>query len=166
MSLLNLIYKKREGQELDSAEIRDWVNSLGTKSAPPDYQNASLLAFIYAKGMSDREVSDLTLHMRDSGKKLNFKGFPKDLVVMDKHSTGGVGDKISLPLAPIVVAACEKALIPMIAGRGLGHTGGTVDKLESIPGFLMPKTEAQFYKHLKKKSHGVCGPNQRYRACR
>lgn len=150
MSLLNLIYKKREGQELESEEIRDWVNSLGTKGSPPDYQNASLLAFIYAKGMSDREVSDLTLHMRDSGKKLNFKGFSKDLVVMDKHSTGGVGDKISLPLAPIVVAACERALIPMIAGRGLGHTGGTVDKLESIPGFQMPKTEAQFYKHLKK----------------
>jgi pyrimidine-nucleoside phosphorylase len=150
MNLLDLIYKKREGQELSSEEISMWVESLNSKTPPPDYQLASLLAFVFAKGMSDREISDLTLSMKDSGKTLDYKKFPKELVVMDKHSTGGVGDKISLPLAPLVIATCERALIPMVAGRGLGHTGGTVDKLESIPGFRIPKDSSEFYRWLKK----------------
>jgi len=153
-SLLDLIYKKRDAKELSSSEIQDFISSLKGKNGAPDYQVAALLSFIYCRGMSARETADLTMAMRNSGKQFCYSNFPKDALFIDKHSTGGVGDKISIPLAPLVIAASENIYIPMIAGRGLGHTGGTVDKLESIPGFNASPTLAQFYKLLKK--HRCC----------
>jgi pyrimidine-nucleoside phosphorylase len=145
-----LIEKKQKAEELTAAEINDFVKSLGTKSSPPDYQIASLLAFIFCKGMSSRETETLTEAMRFSGAQLNRKKFPRDAFLMDKHSTGGVGDKISLPLLPLVLAASDSIYIPMIAGRGLGHTGGTIDKLESIPGCRTEFRMSDFEKRLSK----------------
>ncbi len=152
--LLSLIYKKRSGQSLTKEEIQDWISSLSSKDAPPDYQTASLLAFIYTKGMSKEETVALVEAMRFSGTQFWYKNFPKDSRFLDKHSTGGVGDKISLPLMPLVHAAHPMAFVPTITGRGLGHTGGTADKLESIPGLKTTLDLNTFYKILKKT--GVC----------
>ncbi len=152
MSLLSLIYKKREGQSITADEIQGWIDSMsGPKGKrPPEYQIASLLAFIFTKGMTPDEITALTNAMRFSGQQFKYKGFPKDAFFADKHSTGGVGDKITLPLVPLVIASSEKIYIPTITGRALGHTGGTVDKLESIPGCKVGLPIAKFYKLLKK----------------
>lgn len=150
MNLLPLIHKKREGEALGENEISSFVQSLTSKNPPPDYQIASLLAFIVANGMTSEETFSLTNAMRLSGKPFQYKGFPSEAVFVDKHSTGGVGDKITLPLAPLVVSCHESIFFPTIAGRGLGHTGGTVDKLESIPGFKCGLDMNAFYKVLKK----------------
>lgn len=151
MNLLPLIHKKRLKQNLSSQEINAFVKSLTSSKAPPDYQIASLLAFTVANGMNDEETFALTTAMKNSGKPFAYKGFPKNSFFLDKHSTGGVGDKITLPLAPLVIAATENVYFPTIAGRGLGHTGGTVDKLESIPGFRCGLEMSRFYKILKKQ---------------
>lgn len=155
MNLLPLILKKRDQRELSSSEIRDFVFSLNSKRPPADYQIASLLAFILARGMTERETLDLTTAMKESGKPLEYKkGFPRDAFFVDKHSTGGVGDKITLPLLPIVISAAENVFFPTIAGRALGHTGGTVDKLESIPGFSCAISREKFYRVLR--NHRGC----------
>lgn len=158
MNFIDLIHKKRRSEPLTEQEIEFWISSLNKKSSPPDYQISALLAFICANGMSVEETVSLTKAMRYSGKQFVFKSFPKDACIMDKHSTGGVGDKISLPLGPLVVAASENIFIPMIAGRGLGHTGGTVDKLESIPGFRAEIPQAAMLRQLKK--HRLCFTGQ------
>lgn len=152
--LLSLIYKKREGAALTQKEINSWITSLNAKNPPPEYQTASLLSFIYSNGMNDEEITHLTLAMRDSGKPFRYTGFPKKAVFVDKHSTGGVGDKITLPLAALATACDERLYYPTIAGRGLGHTGGTVDKLESIPGLKTGVPMPKFYSILKK--HQLC----------
>ena len=126
-----IIKTKRNGNTLSQAEIQQFVRGL-TDNSFSEGQVAALAMAIYLNGMSVDEIVALTLAMRDSGTVLNWQGKLNGPVV-DKHSTGGVGDKVTLMLAPMV-AACG-AYMPSIAGRGLGHTGGTVDKLETIPGY-------------------------------
>ncbi len=130
MNFVRLIEKKRDGIELTGKEIRDFVLGVANGTIP-DYQIAAFLMAVYFRGLSRSELTSLTLGMRDSGKTLRFPPDPRPVV--DKHSTGGVGDKVSLPLVPLL--ACLGFRVPMISGRALGITGGTLDKLESIPGF-------------------------------
>ncbi len=125
-----LIKKKRDGGAFTTAEVEQLVYGVA-RGAVPDYQAAALCMAIFFRGLDDAELVAWTAAMRDSGTTLDWSEIPGKRV--DKHSTGGVGDKISLPLAPIV-ASCGVG-VPMLSGRGLGHTGGTLDKLESIPGF-------------------------------
>ena len=124
------IEAKRDGEALPSETIAAFVRDF-TTGGIPDYQMAAMLMAIFFRGLSSPETRALTLAMRDSGAVLKFPADPRPVV--DKHSTGGVGDKVSLPLAPLL--ACLGFRVPMISGRGLGITGGTLDKLESIPGF-------------------------------
>ncbi len=125
-----LIRQKRDGGELSDDDLRAFVAAV-TDGSLPDYQISAMLMAIFFRGMSDRELTTWADAMTRSGDVLDLSSIPMRKV--DKHSTGGVGDKISIPLAP-AVAACGVA-VPMVSGRGLGHTGGTLDKLESIPGF-------------------------------
>ncbi len=130
MNFLSLIESKRDGHELPPEAIAGFVRDF-TAGHLPDYQMAALLMAVFFRGMNTAETRALTLAMRDSGDVLKFPDDPRPIV--DKHSTGGVGDKVSLPLAPLLAALGFR--VPMISGRGLGITGGTLDKLESIPGF-------------------------------
>ena len=127
---VELIRAKRDGAALTDAELRGFVAGV-TDGSLPDYQIAAMLMAIFFRGLDDRELAAWADAMLRSGDVLDLSAIPKAKI--DKHSTGGVGDKISIPLAP-AVAACGVA-VPMVSGRGLGHTGGTLDKLESIPGF-------------------------------
>jgi pyrimidine-nucleoside phosphorylase len=130
MRAVDVIRAKRDGQRLDDEAIREFVRG-ATDQSWPDYQISALLMAIVCRGMSIDEASVLTDAMVKSGQRLDWSEF--GAMPVDKHSTGGVGDKTSLILAPLA-AACG-ALVPMMSGRGLGHTGGTLDKLEAIPGF-------------------------------
>jgi pyrimidine-nucleoside phosphorylase len=130
VNFLSLIEAKRDGQTLDATEIKGIITAY-TSGKIPDYQMAAFLMAVYFRGLARAETRALMLAMRDSGDVLRFPDDPRPLV--DKHSTGGVGDKVSLPLAPLL--ACLGFRVPMISGRGLGITGGTLDKLDSIPGF-------------------------------
>jgi pyrimidine-nucleoside phosphorylase len=135
VNFLSHIEAKRAGKPLAPAEIHRFIREF-TAGQIPDYQMAAFLMAVYFRGLNPGETTALTLAMRDSGDVLKF---PKDKrPLVDKHSTGGVGDKVSLPLAPLL--ACLGFRVPMISGRGLGITGGTLDKLDSIPGFqtLLP----------------------------
>jgi pyrimidine-nucleoside phosphorylase len=139
-----IIEKKRDGAELSTAEINNFIAGY-TSGAIPDYQMSALAMTIFFNGMTPRETADLTLAMMNSGKVIDPSNIPGAKV--DKHSTGGIGDKISIPLAPLV-AACG-ATVPMISGRGLGITGGTLDKLESIPGYRVGLSEKEFFQTLE-----------------
>jgi pyrimidine-nucleoside phosphorylase len=130
MHVVDLIRKKRDGGVLTDAEIAALVAGAATHSIP-EYQLSAWLMAVFWRGLNAGELHSLTIHMRDSGRVLNFSRLPGAKV--DKHSTGGVGDKTSFLVAPIVAAA--GLYVPMISGRALGHTGGTLDKLESIPGY-------------------------------
>ncbi len=143
MQAVELIRKKRDGDILNTAEI-NWLVDQYTRELIPDYQMSALLMTIYWRGMNARETSDLTLAMAHSGEELHVR----DIIspVVDKHSTGGVGDKVTLAVAPLV-AACGVAVGKM-TGRGLGHTGGTVDKLESISGFRSALSREEFTRIL------------------
>ncbi|MCA9563486.1 MAG: thymidine phosphorylase, partial [Myxococcales bacterium] len=139
MQAYEIIIKKRDKQELSGDELRWFVEGY-TKGTVPDYQVASFLMAVFLNGMTSRELEHWTGAMLNSGEVLDLSSIPGFKV--DKHSTGGVGDKVSLPLAPLVAAA--GAPVPMISGRGLGHTGGTLDKLESIPGMRTDLTVERF----------------------
>src|SRR5712664_3279821 len=135
----DIIRKKRDGAELSRDEIEFFVRGV-TNGEIADYQSTALLMAIFLKGMTDAEQSALTNAMLRSGEILDFSDIPKPKV--DKHSTGGVGDKTSLLIAPLAAAA--GVCVPMISGRGLGHTGGTLDKLESIPGYRVDLSLKEF----------------------
>ena len=143
MRTVDLIHRKRDGEELSPEEITFLVEGY-TRNEIPDYQISSFLMATYYSGMTDREVSALTDAMLKSGETLDLSGIPG--VKVDKHSTGGVGDKTSLIAAPLAAAA--GAVVPMISGRALGHTGGTLDKLESIPGFRTNLSIEEFKQQL------------------
>jgi len=139
MRTVDLIHRKRDGEELSPEEIKYFVDGY-TRGEIPDYQMSAFLMAVFFTGMSDREVSALTESMMRSGEVLDFSEIHG--IKVDKHSTGGVGDKTSLIAAPIAAAA--GAIVPMISGRALGHTGGTLDKLDSIPGFRTDLSVAEF----------------------
>lgn len=130
MQAAAIIERKRDGRTLDEDEIR-WLIRAYTDGEVPDYQMAAFAMAVYFQGMSAEETASLTRAMLESGERLEWPASAPRVV--DKHSTGGVGDKVSLVLAPLL--ACDDLWVPMISGRGLGITGGTLDKLESIPGF-------------------------------
>src|ERR1700761_1836556 len=140
-----IIRKKRDGVELSREDVASFVGGVvdGTWA---DYQSSALLMAVYLNGMTTAEMESLTQAMLNSGDVLDFSDVP--LPKADKHSTGGVGDKTSLVIAPLV-AACGVA-VPMISGRGLGHTGGTLDKLESIPGYNVNLTLEEFKRIVEK----------------
>jgi pyrimidine-nucleoside phosphorylase len=139
-----LIESKRGGKELPLESIPAFVRDF-TAGRIPDYQMAAMLMAVFFRGMSPLETRALTLAMRNSGEVLQFAPGPRPIV--DKHSTGGVGDKVSLPLAPLL--ACLGFRVPMISGRGLGITGGTLDKLESIPGFTTQLEPARIIQQVQ-----------------
>src|SRR5579871_5094429 len=144
MQTVELIKKKREGQALSAAEI-EWLVQGFTQGDIPDYQFSALLMAIVWRGMDAQETTDLTLAMARSGEQLAVRQMLSPAV--DKHSTGGVGDKVTLAVAPLV-AACGLPVAKM-TGRGLGHTGGTVDKLESISNFRAALSQEEFWSILR-----------------
>lgn len=152
MRAVDIIRKKRDGQELAPAEIESFVQG-ATYGTWEKYQLSAMLMAVFFRGMSPRETAELTAAMTRSGTHLVWSDIPGPKV--DKHSTGGVGDKTSLILAPLVVACGGK--VPMMSGRGLGHTGGTLDKLESIPGFRVHLSLAEFRTAMEKVGCGLIG---------
>ena len=152
MRMYDIIHKKREGGELTGEELRFFVQGF-TRGEIPDYQASALLMAIFFRGMTRRETGDLTLEMARSGDTVDLSSLPG--VKVDKHSTGGVGDKTSLIIGPIA-AACGVTIAKM-SGRGLGHTGGTVDKLESIPGLRTDIPRQEFFDIVKRTGLSIIG---------
>jgi pyrimidine-nucleoside phosphorylase len=152
MRMYDLIEKKRNGGELSEAEIR-WMVRGFTKGEIPDYQMAAFLMAVYFKGMTDRETGILTDAVARSGDMVDLSGISGKKV--DKHSTGGVGDKTTLIVAPMAAAAGVK--VAKMSGRGLGHTGGTVDKLESIPGFQTVLSRERFFEVVNETGLSLIG---------
>ncbi len=152
MRMYDIIKKKRDGEELTTEEINFFVDGY-TKGEIPDYQASALCMAIFYKGMNPRETTDLTLAMAKSGDMLDLSVLGDKTV--DKHSTGGVGDKVTLIVAPI--AATLGCTVAKMSGRGLGHTGGTVDKLESIPGFKVEIPSDEFFSIVKQTGIAVIG---------
>ena len=152
MNFLSIIEAKRDGHPLDLGQIPLWIPAL-VRGEIPDCQLAAFLMAVYFRGLSAAETAALTLAMRDSGETLRLP--PQGPPRLDKHSTGGVGDKVSLPLAPLL--ACLGFRVPMISGRGLGITGGTLDKLESIPGFSTRLTPDQIHQQIARIGVVICG---------
>lgn len=152
MRVVDMILEKRSGLALSEKEIRFMVDGYVAGSIP-EYQISALLMAIYFKGMNPEETAALTSAMLHSGEVMDLRGIPGPFV--DKHSTGGVGDKISLPLAPIVASCGVK--VPMMSGRALGHTGGTLDKLESIPGYTTALDLARFRAGLEHDGFAMTG---------
>src|SRR3984957_11048468 len=143
MRTVDLIHRKRDGEELSPEEIATLVDGYN-RNEIPDYQMSAFLMAFFFSGMTDREVSALTECIIRSGELVDLSSIPG--IKVDKHSTGGVGDKTSLISAPL--AASAGVIVPMISGRGLGHTGGTLDKLEAIPGFRTDLTIDEFRTQL------------------
>lgn len=152
MRMYDIIMKKRNGEELTTEEIRFFVEGY-TRGEIPDYQASALMMAIWFRKMSERETFDLTMAMAESGDRLDLTGIKG--IKVDKHSTGGVGDKTSLALTPMV-AACGIPVAKM-SGRGLGHTGGTIDKLESFPGFTTALTTGQFIENVNRIGIAIMG---------
>src|SRR5262249_9560350 len=152
MRAVDLIQRKRDGHELTREEIAFFVQGY-TRGTIPDYQAAALAMAVFFRGMREAEPVVLTDSMMRTGEVLDLGDLPGPRV--DKHSTGGVGDKTSLILAPLA-AACG-VYVPMISGRGLGHTGGTLDKLESIAGFRVGLSLAEFRDVLRRSHLGLIG---------
>jgi pyrimidine-nucleoside phosphorylase len=155
MRTVDLIHRKRDGEELAPEEIQYLIDGY-TRGDIPDYQISAFLMATYFSGMTDREVSVMTESMVNSGSIVDLSSIPG--VKVDKHSTGGVGDKTSLISSPI--AASAGVVVPMISGRALGHTGGTLDKLESIPGFRTDLTIDQFRSLLAEHQLAFIGQTQ------
>ena len=152
MRMVDIIDKKRNGGELTQEEIQTFVDGV-VSGEIPDYQTSAFLMATYFKDMTDAERSELTMAMMKSGDHLDLSSIPG--LKVDKHSTGGVGDKTSIPLAPIVAALGIP--VPMISGRGLGHTGGTLDKLEAIPGYQVEISESDFLKQVRDQGLAIVG---------
>ena len=152
MRMVDLIIKKRQGLELTKEEINAFIDGY-VKGEIPEYQVSALLMAIYFQNMSDRELTDLTFAMLHSGEQIDLSRI--NGVKVDKHSTGGVGDKTSLVVAPLAAAAGVK--MAKMSGRGLGHTGGTLDKLESIPGFKIEVTTDDFFKQVNETGLAIIG---------
>lgn len=152
MRMYDIITKKKHGEELSDREIREFISGY-TKGEVPDYQATALLMAIYFRGMTDRETSTLTMAMAESGDTLDLSKF--GTLTVDKHSTGGVGDKTTLIVAPIAAAAGCK--VAKMSGRGLGHTGGTVDKLESFPGYDTSLSPSEFFAQVERVGISVIG---------
>lgn len=152
MRMVDIIEKKRDGQELTTAEINFFIEGY-TKGEIPDYQASALAMAIYFQDMNDRERADLTRAMVESGDTIDLSAI--DGVKVDKHSTGGVGDTTTLVLAPLV--ASLDVPVAKMSGRGLGHTGGTIDKLESIAGFHVELTREQFIDLVNRDKVAVIG---------
>ena len=157
MRMYDIIKKKRDGEELSTAEIQYFIKGV-TDGSIPDYQISALCMAIWMKGMSVRETCDLTFAVRDSGDKLDFSSI--NGIRVDKHSTGGVGDKTSLVVAPIVAALGIK--VAKMSGRGLGHTGGTIDKLEAIEGFQTTLSDADFMKQVNEIGFAIVGQSKQF----
>lgn len=145
MHIPSLIERKRDGSVLSEEEIRYLIGEF-TTGRLPDYQMSAFAMAVYFRGMSAEETAFLTRAMLDSGGTMSYPDTAPKIV--DKHSTGGIGDKVSLILAPLL--ACDEVWVPMISGRGLGITGGTLDKLESIPGFSVGLSEAEALRQLER----------------
>jgi pyrimidine-nucleoside phosphorylase len=156
VNFLRLLEAKRDGKTLAADEIKALVTAYAAGSIP-DYQMAAFLMAVFFRGLNTKETTALTLAMRDSGDLLTFPVDPRPLV--DKHSTGGVGDKVSLPLAPLL--ACLGFRVPMISGRGLGITGGTLDKLDSIPGFKTSLAAKRIVETVQSVGCIICGQTDR-----
>lgn len=152
MRMVDVIDQKRNGGVLIDEQLQFFVDGVVDGSLP-DYQISALLMAIYFQGMTDREQTQLTMKMMHSGERLDLSKIPG--IKVDKHSTGGVGDKTSLPLAAMVAALGIP--VPMISGRGLGHTGGTLDKLEAIPGFQVELSEQDFIKQVAEEKLAIVG---------
>lgn len=152
MRMVDVIDQKRNGGVLSDEQLQFFVDGVVDGSLP-DYQISALLMAIYFQGMMDREQTQLTMKMMHSGERLDLSKIPG--IKVDEHSTGGVGDKTSLPLAAMVAALGIP--VPMISGRGLGHTGGTLDKLEAIPGFQVELSEQDFIKQVAEEKLAIVG---------
>ena len=152
MRMYDLIEKKKHGQELSREEIAYMIQGF-VDGQVPDYQMAAMLMAIYFRGMTDRETAELTMEMAGSGDMVDLS--PIQGVKADKHSTGGVGDKTTLVIVPIVAANGVK--VAKMSGRGLGHTGGTIDKLESIPGFQTAIPREEFFRIVNQTGAAVIG---------
>ncbi|MEI6388426.1 MAG: thymidine phosphorylase [Spirochaetota bacterium] len=152
MRAVDVIMKKRSGEALNREELATIINGYVDGSVP-DYQVSAWAMAVFFKGMTPAETALLTELMLNSGKRMDLSGLPGPFI--DKHSTGGVGDKVSLILAPL--AACLGLQVPMMSGRALGHTGGTHDKLESIPGYRTGLTERDFREGIRKDGFAMTG---------
>ena len=156
MRAVDLIQKKRDGLELSKAEI-DWLINGYVSGEVPDYQMSAFAMSIYFKGMTTREISDLTMAMVATGEQIDLSAIAG--IKVDKHSTGGVGDKVTLILAPLV--ASFGVPVAKMSGRGLGHTGGTLDKLESIKGYQIEMEQDQFIKQVQDIGVSVIGQSDK-----
>ena len=152
MRAVDLIQKKRDGQELTAAEIK-WLVEGYVAGTVPDYQMSAFAMAVYFKGMTTREISDLTMNMVETGQEFDLSAI--DGIKVDKHSTGGVGDKVTLILAPLV--ASFGVPVAKMSGRGLGHTGGTLDKLEAIKGYQVERSQEDFIKQVQDIGVSVIG---------
>ena len=152
MRAVDLIQKKRDGQELTSSEIQ-WLIEGYVAGTVPDYQMSAFAMAVYFKGMTTREISDLTMNMVKTGQEFDLSAI--EGVKVDKHSTGGVGDKVTLILAPLV--ASFGVPVAKMSGRGLGHTGGTIDKLESIKGYQVERSQEDFIRQVQDIGVSVIG---------
>ena len=152
MRAVDLIQKKRDGQELTSNEIK-WLVEGYVAGTVPDYQMSAFAMAVYFKGMTTREISELTMNMVKTGQEFDLSAI--DGIKVDKHSTGGVGDKVTLILAPLV--ASFGVPVAKMSGRGLGHTGGTIDKLESIKGYQVERSQEDFIRQVQDIGVSVIG---------
>jgi pyrimidine-nucleoside phosphorylase len=155
MNMIDIITKKRDGQVLSYDDFKWWIDGY-LKGDITDYQSSALLMAMYLNGLNDEETFDLTDVMLHSGEVIDLSGINGKKV--DKHSTGGVGDKTTLVVAPVLAAAGLK--VAKMSGRGLGHTGGTLDKLESIPGLSVEKTTAEFIRQVNKEGLAIISQSE------